>query len=100
MDRLYAFGFVTAISADAAAQCGVNALRLEAKIPLGSVAGRIDHMAFDLARKRVFVGELGNDAVSAVTHRLTALKESQGDAHLPANDSLYVATGGDGWLRG
>src|SRR5262249_2364976 len=33
-------------------------LRLEAKIPLGDVSGRIDHMAVDLKRARLFVAEL------------------------------------------
>ena len=32
-------------------------LRLEVKIPLGDVRGRIDHMAIDLARNRLFVAE-------------------------------------------
>jgi hypothetical protein len=41
-------------------------LQLEAKIPLGEVRGRIDHMAIDLARQRLFVAELGNDAVGVV----------------------------------
>jgi hypothetical protein len=36
-------------------------LVLEAKIPLGAVEGRIDHMAFDAKRERLFVAELGND---------------------------------------
>ncbi len=36
-------------------------LQLEAKIPLGNVHGRIDHMAVDLKRQRLFVAELGND---------------------------------------
>src|SRR5262245_8495752 len=33
------------------------------KIPLGDVSGRIDHLAIDLARRRLFVAELGNDTV-------------------------------------
>ena len=41
-------------------------LQLETKIPLGSVAGRIDHMAIDLERHRLFVAELGNDSVGVV----------------------------------
>ena len=41
-------------------------LQLEAKIPLGEVRGRIDHMAIDLARQRLFVAELGNDTVGIV----------------------------------
>jgi hypothetical protein len=35
-------------------------LVLEQKIPLGEVRGRIDHLAIDLARERLFVAELGN----------------------------------------
>ena len=41
-------------------------LQLEAKIPLGDIRGRIDHMAIDLARQRLFVAELGNDTVAVV----------------------------------
>lgn len=46
--------------------CTANAhkavpLKLEATIPLINVAGRIDHMDIDLARKRLFVAELGNE---------------------------------------
>ena len=41
-------------------------LQLEAKISLGEVRGRIDHMAIDLARQRLFVAELGNDTVGIV----------------------------------
>ena len=37
-------------------------LTLEAKIPLGEVKGRIDHLAIDLGRHRLFVAELGNRA--------------------------------------
>src|SRR5262249_11738831 len=42
------------------------ALQLEAKIPLGNVSGRIDHMAIDPARQRLFVAELGNNSVGIV----------------------------------
>src|SRR6202023_3808640 len=41
-------------------------LQLEAKILLGNVRGRIDHMAVDLKRQRLFVAELGNDSVGIV----------------------------------
>lgn len=46
-----------------------DALQLEAKIPLGDVAGRIDHLAVDLARGRLFVAELGNNSVGVVDRR-------------------------------
>src|SRR5215210_5219215 len=81
-------------------------LRLEAKIPLGNVAGRIDHMAVDLARKRLFVAELGNNSVGVidfegrkVVHRLTGLKEPQGLAYIAETETLYVANRGDGSVR-
>ncbi|WP_414473917.1 hypothetical protein [Microvirga sp. M2] len=81
-------------------------LRLEAKIPLGDVKGRIDHMAIDLARQRLFVAEFGNDSVgivdlngSRVSGRIRGLKEPQGVGYVPSSDTLYVASAGDGSLR-
>jgi DNA-binding beta-propeller fold protein YncE len=81
-------------------------LRLESKIPLGNVSGRIDHMAVDLARRRVFVAELGANSVGIVDldgrrvlHAITGLKEPQGVAFVPSVDTLYVANGGDGSVR-
>lgn len=49
----------------AAAESAVSKvpLQLETKIPLGDVRGRIDHLAVDLKRERLFVAELGNDSV-------------------------------------
>lgn len=83
-----------------------QALALEAKIPLGDVAGRIDHMAVDLARKRLFVAELGNDSVGVVDvaggkviHRIGGLDEPQGVGYVASTDTLYVANGGDGSVR-
>lgn len=83
-----------------------KSLQLEIKIPLGSVAGRIDHMAIDLERHRLFVAELGNNSVAVVdlnaqkvVHRISGLKEPQGVAYIRTNDSLYVANGGDGSVR-
>jgi len=78
-------------------------LRLEAKIPLGDVRGRIDHMAIDLKRQRLFVAELGNDTVGIVDlpnrkllHSIAGLKEPQGVAYEPMSDTLYVANARDG----
>lgn len=78
-------------------------LALEAKIPLGDVAGRIDHMAIDVPRRHLFVAELGNHTVgvvdlkaSKVIHRLAGLKEPQGVAYVPWTDRLYIANAGDG----
>jgi DNA-binding beta-propeller fold protein YncE len=81
-------------------------LQLEAKIPRGSVRGRIDHMAVDLKRQRLFVSELGNDTVGivdlanhAVIRTLSGLREPQGVGYEPATDMLYVANAGDGSVR-
>jgi YVTN family beta-propeller protein len=81
-------------------------LQLEAKIPLGDVRGRIDHMAIDLARQRLFVAELGNDTVAVVDlasrkviATVAGLKEPQGVGYVPSTDALYVANAGDGSLR-
>jgi DNA-binding beta-propeller fold protein YncE len=96
-------GIVALSHSDVLAEPGGSVLQLEAKIPLGNVTGRIDHMAADLARHRLFVAELGNDTVGVVdfdaqkvVHRIAGLKEPQGVAYIQMNDSLYVANGGDG----
>src|ERR1700720_1693347 len=81
-------------------------LQLEAKIPLGNVHGRIDHMAVDLKRQRLFVAELGNDTVGVVDlanrkllQTIAGLKEPQGVGYEPSTDMLYVANAGDGSVR-
>jgi hypothetical protein len=90
----------------AVTQGEASGLKLEAKIPIGNVSGRIDHLAVDLARQRLFVAELGNDTVGIVDlnarkviHTLDGLKEPQGVAYLPSTDTLYVANAGDGSVR-
>src|SRR5215470_1457567 len=81
-------------------------LVLEAKIPLGDVKGRIDHLAFDPARKRLFVAELGNDTVGVVdiearrvVHVISGLKGPQGTGYVAADDTVYVANAGEGSVR-
>ena len=92
--------------ATAAAQTAGAPLAPEAKIPLGDVSGRIDHMGIDLPRRRLFVAELGNDslgvvdlAAGKVLRRIDGLSEPQGVAYVPSADSIYVANGGDGSVR-
>jgi DNA-binding beta-propeller fold protein YncE len=81
-------------------------LQLETKISLGDVRGRIDHMAVDVKRQRLFVAELGNDSVGIVDlpnrkliSRIPGLKEPQGVGYEPSTDLLYVANAGDGSVR-
>ena len=78
-------------------------LVLQATIPLPGVRGRIDHMAVDLARRRLIVAELGNDTVDVVdlparrvAHRIAGLKQPQGVGYAPGADVVAVADAGDG----
>ena len=90
----------------AEAQTAGAPLELEVKIPLGPVNGRIDHLAIDLKRGRLFVAELGNDALGVVDlnkrklqSTMFGLKEPQGIAYEPLTDRVYVANAGDGSVR-
>src|SRR5437764_13085474 len=81
-------------------------LVLEAKIPLGDVSGRIDHLSIDVKRQRLFVAELGNNslgvidlAAGKVLRRIEGLSEPQGVAYVPFTDSVFVANAGDGSVR-
>jgi DNA-binding beta-propeller fold protein YncE len=78
-------------------------MQLESKIPLGDVSGRIDHLAIDLSRRRLFVAELGNDTLGVidlneqkVQHVVTGLREPQGVGYVPSSDTLFVTNAGDG----
>jgi len=111
----YPFQKMFAVSACIAALAGPTAfaqsaeksvLQLEGKIPLGDVRGRIDHMAVDPKRQRLFVAELGNNTVGvvdlakkSVIQRLTGLKEPQGVGYEPSSDTLFVANARDGSVR-
>ncbi len=81
-------------------------LALEAKILLGAVKGRIDHMAVDSHHQLLYVAELGNGSVAVVdlaarkvAHRIGDLSEPQGVAYHAATNTLYVANAGDGSVR-
>jgi len=98
--------FSAAVTPEAAHPADTAPIQLEAKIPLGGVKGRIDHLAVDLARQRLFVAELGNNSVgivdirtSEVSGRIRGFKEPQGVAYVASTDMLYVASAGDGSVR-
>jgi len=98
---------VASCPGSAAGLAGEDAvLVLESKVPLGNVRGRIDHLAVDLGRRRLFVAELENGSVGVIDlaagkllRRITGLKQPQGVGYVPSIDALYVANGGDGSLR-
>jgi DNA-binding beta-propeller fold protein YncE len=88
------------------AQTASPPLIFEAKIPLGQVSGRIDHLGIDLKRQRLLVAELGNNslgvvdlAAGKVLRRIADLSEPQGVAYVPFSDSVFVANAGDGSVR-
>src|ERR1700732_4890986 len=94
-------GLIMATSAQA--QTPPAPLVLEAEMPLGSISGRIDHLAVDLKRQRLFVAELGNNslgvvdlAAGKVLRTVAGLSEPQGVAYVPFADSVFVANAGDG----
>jgi DNA-binding beta-propeller fold protein YncE len=81
-------------------------IALETKIPLGKVTGRIDHLAIDLPRQRLFVAELGNNSVGVVDlnerkviRRISRLNRPQGVGYHQPTDTLYVANADDGSVR-
>ena len=81
-------------------------LQLEAKILLGDVRGRIDHMAVDLKRGRLFVAELGNDSVGIVdlanrnvVRTIRGLNEPQGVGYEPSTETLFIANARDGSVK-
>lgn len=80
-------------------------LQLARSIELPGVKGRIDHMALDNVRGRLFVAEYGNGSVDEIDlasgkigTRITGLHEPQGIVWLPKEQEIAVACG-DGSLR-
>src|ERR1700758_5019324 len=59
-------GLGTASASVVAQTAAVMPLILEAKIPLGQVSGRIDHLGIDVKRRRLLVAELGNNSLGVV----------------------------------
>jgi DNA-binding beta-propeller fold protein YncE len=100
---------VATIGPAAVPACAADAeppLVVERTISLENVSGRIDHMAVDLAGKRLFVAELGNGSVDVidlqagkVTGRISNLKDPQGVGYIPDRDLLVVAGARDGSVR-
>jgi DNA-binding beta-propeller fold protein YncE len=81
-------------------------LRLVATVTLPGVKGRIDHLAFDAARQRLFVAALGNDTVDVIDatkntpiKSLAGFHEPQGIAFVPDLAAVAVANGASGTLQ-
>jgi DNA-binding beta-propeller fold protein YncE len=84
-------------------------LVLKSVIPLPNVEGRIDHLAFDAARGRLYVAALGNNSVEVTdtvngihVTSLPGFHEPQGIVVVPAIDAISaiaVANGNSGTLQ-
>src|SRR3954466_13187627 len=77
-----------------------------AKIDLANARGRVDHLAFDARHRRLFVAEIGSNAVAVIDvggkrfeRQLAGIDSPQGIAYLPGLDRLLVTSRGDGMLR-
>jgi hypothetical protein len=101
--RYAAAALATAMAASlsaASAPAPVGGLREIAQIELPGVEGRIDHLAIDLERHRLYVAALGADEVEVVdldagrrVARLPDLRGVQGLAFAQAAQRLFVAVG-------
>jgi hypothetical protein len=102
--------FVRVVGTSSALSIGVihaqTPLRPVATIPLPKVSGRIDHLAFDPARQRLFVAALGNDtlevldtAKGAHLRSLSGFHEPQGLVVVPDLNGVAVANGATGTLQ-
>ena len=103
---LLALAVVSILSATPAHAAQAEPLVLESKIPLGDVKGRIDHLAVDAGRERLYVAELGNGSVGivdlkngSVIRTLTGFHEPQGIGYEAGTDTVHIANGGDGSVR-
>jgi DNA-binding beta-propeller fold protein YncE len=83
-----------------------TALRQVSTIPLVGVKGRIDHLAFDPMRQRLFVAALGNNTVEVLDTRngahlksLTGFHEPQGLALIGDLRAVAIANGDGGTLQ-
>jgi hypothetical protein len=92
-----------AASWPAASQTMGGVLREPDRIALPGIQGRIDHLAIDLERRRLYVAALGAGEVEFIdldagrrVARLRGLAEVQGLAVAPASGRLFVAAGGAG----
>ena len=75
-------------------------LRLARVIELPGVQGRIDHLAFDAAGRKLFVAALGNNTVEVVdvaagahVRSLPGFREPQGIGSVPDLNLIAVANG-------
>jgi hypothetical protein len=104
--RLMAPYAATALGLGETPGATVAELTLAETIPLGEAKGRLDHIAIDLPRERLFVAELANNSLAVIDltagkppQRIKGLSEPQGVAYAPETDHLFIANGGTGVVQ-
>ena len=106
MKRIVIAGLVVAGAGAGIATHAQSPLRPVAAIPLPNVSGRIDHLAFDARRQRLFVAALGNDTLEVLdtakgVHQrsVPGFHEPQGLAVITDLNAVAVANGATGTLQ-
>jgi DNA-binding beta-propeller fold protein YncE len=81
-------------------------LRLVQTILIPQASGRLDHMAIDLERRRLFVAAIESNTVAVAdvrdgrwTRSLSGFSKPQGLFYAPESRKLFVANGTDGTCR-
>ncbi len=81
-------------------QAADEPLELVATIPMPGVKGRIDHLAIDVKRHRLFVAALENNTLEVLDvgrnrreKSISGFGEPQGLIYLPESNRVYVANG-------
>jgi hypothetical protein len=72
-------------------------------VQVPNVQGRIDHLSIDIAGRRLFMAELGNNSVDVIDlasgsrlHTITGLSEPQAVLFIPKLNKIFISNGGDG----
>jgi DNA-binding beta-propeller fold protein YncE len=83
-----------------------SALKLETRIALPNVAGRMDHLGIDLAGQRLFATAFDNHSVQVIDlnsgkqiNSIANIDEPQAAYYDAATSHLFVSAGGDGSVR-
>ena len=97
------FSLICLVVSQAQTSAQNDLLKLVATIPLPSVNGRIDHLAYDNMNQTIFIAALGNNTVEVVDlknrkviNTIRGFHEPQGIKYIPENNVIFVANGENG----
>lgn len=83
-----------------------DALKLESRVPLPGVKGRIDHFSVDVKGQRLFMAAVENHTLEVIdlksgqrVHTIRDLAEPQGVFYEPSSNRLFVACSLDGFTK-